>query len=105
MRRTSEDPGGDLRAVEGTVAKLEIQTDRPLSNAQVLIEGAKPINLDATENNRTNTSVGIEKDGTYHIGVMDHGEMVRLTDDYFIEARKVSSAGGANPRSPDVTRR
>src|SRR5580698_4766395 len=45
----TEDPGGDLRAVEGTVAKVEIQTDKPLNNAQVVFEDGKPINLDATE--------------------------------------------------------
>ena len=86
----TEDPGGDLRAVQGTVAKLEIQTDRPLNNAQIVFDDGKPINLDATQNNKTTASVTIEKDGAYHLGVMDHGEMVRLTDDYFIEARKVS---------------
>src|ERR1019366_7177120 len=85
------DPGGDLRAVEGTVAKLEIQTDRPLANAQGVIENAKPISLDATQDNKTTASITIEKDGTYHLAVMDHGERVRLTDDYFIEARKVSA--------------
>ena len=74
--------------MEGTVAKLEIQTDKPLNNAQIVFEEGKPINLDATENNRTTANVPIEKDGTYHIAVMDHGELVRLTDDYFIEARR-----------------
>ena len=91
MKPLTEDPGGDLRAVEGTVAKIEIQTDRPLSDAQVLFEDGKPIALDATVDNKTTASITIEKDGTYHIGVMDHGEMVRLTDDYFIEARKVGA--------------
>ena len=92
----TEDPGGDLRAVEGTVAKVEIQTDKPLSNAQVVFEEGKPINLDASKNNRTTTNIPIEKDGTYHIAVMDHGELVRLTDDYFIEARKRGDAHGAH---------
>ena len=91
MKSETEDPGGDLRAVEGTVAKLEIQTDRALSGAQILFDDGKPIDLPATEGNKTTASVTIEKDGTYHLGVMDHGEMVRLTDDYFIEARKVSA--------------
>ena len=84
----SEDPGGDLRAVEGTVAKVEIQTDKPLSDAQVVFEKSKAINLDSTSNNRTSANITVEKDDTYHIAVMDHGELVRLTDDYFIEARK-----------------
>ncbi|MDE3197302.1 MAG: hypothetical protein KGN84_13210, partial [Acidobacteriota bacterium] len=90
MPPETEDPGGDLRAVEGTVAKLEIQTDRPLSGAQLLVDDAKAIDLPNTVDNKTAASVTIEKDGAYHLGVNDHGEMVRLTDDYFIEARKVS---------------
>jgi len=85
----TEDPGGDLRAVEGTVAKLEIQTDKPLNNAQIAFEDGKPITLDASTNNRITANVPIDKDGTYHIAVTDHGELVRLTDDYFIEAKKV----------------
>ncbi|HXJ41751.1 MAG TPA: hypothetical protein VNH18_20915, partial [Bryobacteraceae bacterium] len=80
----TEDPGGDLRAVEGTVAKLEIQTDRALSGGQLIIEGGKAMDLPATTDNKTTASVTIEKDGTYHLAVMDHGELVRLTDDYFI---------------------
>ncbi len=88
MAAVTEDPGGDLRAVEGTVAKVEIQTDKPLNNAQIVFENGKPIQLDSSTNNRITTSIPIEKDGTYHIAVMDHGELVRLSDDYFIEARK-----------------
>lgn len=88
LTSVTEDPGGDLRAVQGTVAKVEIQTDKPLSNAQVVFEDGKPIDLDSTTNDRTTTNIPIQKDGTYHIAVMDHGELVRLTDDYFIEARK-----------------
>ncbi len=89
MASVTEDPGGDLRAVEGTVAKVEIQTDKPLTNAQIVFEEGKPINLDSTARTTApSTNIPIEKDGTYHIAVMDHGELVRLTDDYFIEARK-----------------
>src|SRR5665213_297272 len=90
LKSETEDPGGDLRAVEGTVAKLEIHTDRLLAGAQILFEDGKPIDLAATTDNVTTANVTIQKDGTYHLGVMDHGEMVRLTDDYFIEARKVT---------------
>ncbi len=38
LAAVTEDPGGDLRAVEGTVAKLDIHTDKPLSNAQIVFE-------------------------------------------------------------------
>ncbi len=87
----TEDPGGDLRAVEGTVAKLEIRTDKALSNAQIVFEDGKASNLGGSSNNVSTATVPIEKDGSYHIAVMDHGELVRLTDDYFIEARKVGA--------------
>ncbi|MBV9743390.1 MAG: hypothetical protein JO099_06475, partial [Acidobacteriia bacterium] len=33
-----ENPGGDLRAVEGTTAELEIKTDKPLANGALLLE-------------------------------------------------------------------
>ncbi len=88
MAPVTEDPGGDLRAAEGTVAKLVITTDKPLHDAQIVFEQGKPIDLVADGENRLTASVPIEKDGTYHIAVMDHGESVRLTDDYFIEARR-----------------
>ena len=66
MKTLVEDPGGDLRAVEGTIAKIEIQTDRPLSGAQVLFEGdTKPIALDATVDNKTTASIPIEKDARH----------------------------------------
>ena len=85
----TEDPGGDLRAVEGTVAKLEVRTDKALSNAKIVFEDGKTVDLASSSNNVTPATVTIEKDGSYHIAVVDHGELVRLTDDYFIEARKV----------------
>ena len=71
----------------------------------MLIDGGKPIDLAATQDNKTTASVTIEKDGTYHIGVMDHGEMVRLTDDYFIEARKVVGADRADHQAGHATPR
>src|ERR1700730_17461502 len=38
MKDAVEDPGGDLRAVEGTTAELTIQTDRPLPNGVILLD-------------------------------------------------------------------
>src|SRR5690349_527158 len=37
MKDTVEDPGGDLRAVEGTEAEVAIQTDRPLSKGLLML--------------------------------------------------------------------
>src|SRR5205823_10932559 len=38
MRDVTEDPGGDLRAVAGTIAELNIETDRPLKNGVLEME-------------------------------------------------------------------
>ena len=38
MKDMVEDPGGDLRAVEGTTAEVAIQTDRPLANGALLLD-------------------------------------------------------------------
>jgi hypothetical protein len=42
MASVTENPGGDLRAVEGTVAHLEIETDRPMSDGQIVFEEGSP---------------------------------------------------------------
>ena len=85
--------GSGARSKVQSHAKIEIQTDRALSNGSVLFEGtgSRSRSTPQWDNKTTEAGITIEKDGTYHIGVMDHGEMVRLTDDYFIEARKVGA--------------
>ena len=85
-----EDPGGDLRAVQGTVADVEIETDRPLAHGTLLMEDGGKIELKSSASAKLIARVPIEKDGTYHIATLEKTEMVRLSDDYFIEARKVS---------------
>ncbi len=85
---TTDDPGGDLRAVEGTVAEVEITTDKPLSNGSLIVDDNNKIALKSTGPNTLMAEVPINKDGMYHVAAMDAGELVRLSDDYFIEARK-----------------
>jgi len=42
LKDTVEDPGGDLRAVEGTEAEVKVETDRPLTaGALVLDDGSR----------------------------------------------------------------
>ena len=84
----TEDPGGDLRAVEGTVAEVEITTDKPLSNASLVVDDNNTIELKSAGGNKLVAEVPINKDGMYHVAAKDSGELVRLSDDYFIEARK-----------------
>ena len=100
MKDSVEDPGGDLRAVEGTEADVAILTDRPL-NKGVLVLGddrqielkplnVKPGDVKPGEGNWTSAHVTLDKDGLYHIAAIDRGENVRLSEDFFIEARKDS---------------
>ncbi len=83
-----EDPGGDLRAVEGTEAELTVESDRPLVNGALLFDDGTKLMLRAGENGARVASVPIRKDGMYHIASVEQGEDVRLSPDYFIEAQK-----------------
>jgi hypothetical protein len=85
-----EDPGGDLRAVEGTEAEIAVRTDRPLSGGVLVVEGGQEIPLESQGGLWSGARLKIEKDGVYHVAVREHGELVRLSDDYFIEAQKDS---------------
>ncbi|HTT65299.1 MAG TPA: hypothetical protein VMG35_25800 [Bryobacteraceae bacterium] len=88
MKDKVEDPGGDLRAVEGTDADVAIETDRPLTNGALLFDDGTKLLLRSDENGQRVASVPIRKDGMYHIAAIDQGEDVRLSPDYFIEAQK-----------------
>ena len=88
MQDKVEDPGGDLRAVEGTDAEVAVQTDRPLVNGALLFDDGAKVLLRAGDNGLRIASVPIRKDGMYHIAAVDQGEDVRLSPDYFIEAEK-----------------
>ncbi len=88
MKDKVEDPGGDLRAVEGTNAELAIATDRPLPNGALLFDDGTKLLLRSGENGLRVASVPIQKDGMYHIAAVEQGEDVRLSPDYFIESQK-----------------
>ncbi len=83
-----ENPGGDLRAVEGTTADVEIKTDKPLANGALMLDDGSKIPLHAGANGSLAAKVPIQKDGQYHVAALENGEDVRLTEDYFIEAQK-----------------
>jgi len=88
MKDTVEDPGGDLRAVEGTNAELTIETDRPLANGVLLFDDGSKLELGSGQNGARTAEVAIHKDGMYHIAAIEQGEDVRLSPDYFIEAQR-----------------
>jgi hypothetical protein len=88
MKDSVEDPGGDLRAVEGTEAEVAILTDRPLNKGLLMLGDDRQIELKAGDGNWATGKVTLDKDGLYHIAAIDRGENVRLSEDFFIEARK-----------------
>ena len=91
MKNVVEERGGDLRAYEGTDADLEIQMDRPLNNGLLVVNDQQQLQLAGGEGNVYKGTVHIDKDGQYHVAAMDNGQQVRLSDDFFIEARKAES--------------
>jgi hypothetical protein len=88
LKDAVEDPGGDLRAVAGTVAELSIETDRPLKSGEILMDDGSHIALESKDGNFVTAKVPVEKDGMYHFAATERGESVRLSEDYFIEARQ-----------------
>ncbi len=97
LKDTIKDPGGDLRAVEGTRAELSIETDRPLKDGMLVLDDNTRIRLNG-EGTALTAEVPIQKDGMYHFAAIDHDQNVRLSEDYFIEARK------DNPPTIKITR-
>ncbi|MFL6354239.1 MAG: DUF4175 family protein, partial [Bryobacteraceae bacterium] len=83
-----EDPGGDVRAVQGSRAEIEILTDKPLEHGALLLSNGSKIELARGQANWLNADLPVEKDGSYHVAALDGAEAVRISDDYFIEAKK-----------------
>ncbi len=87
----TDDHGGDLRAIEGTDADLEITMDRPLTNGVLVLDDDHQIQLRAGANNLYTGTIHLEKDGAYHVAALDRGESVRVSEDYFISATKAGA--------------
>ena len=90
MKDKTEDPGGDLRAVEGTSAEIAIQTDRPMPNGILVLDDDSQIALHQRDDGWMVGQVPIQKDGEYHVASAESNEKVRISEDFFIEAQKVS---------------
>jgi len=88
LRDVMQDPGGDIRAVAGSEADISVLTDRPLQRGVLVLEDGSKIDLKAAEGNWLTAPLPITKDGSYHVAALDSGDTVRLSDDYFIEAKK-----------------
>lgn len=79
-----EEPGGDLRAVEGTEAEIAIETDRPLQNGYLDLGEGRSLPLEAGDGNWRRARIEMRADGRYYIAARDRGEAVRLSEDYLI---------------------
>jgi hypothetical protein len=85
-----EERGGDLRAVTGTEAELEVSTDRPLQSGQIQLDNGQQIHLSGGQNNVYRGTVKMDRDGVYHVAGVEAGQPVRVSEDFFIEARKAN---------------
>jgi hypothetical protein len=90
MKRVTEEHSGDLRAIEGTDADLELQTDRPLRDGLLVLDNGQQLHLTGGEDNRYKGTIHMEKDGAYHVAASDQGQQVRLSEDYFIATNKAN---------------
>ncbi len=88
LKDVVDDPGGDVRAVEGSEADISVLTDRPLDRGVLVLENGSKVELAHAEGNWLTARLPIKRDDSYHVAALDGGEAVRISDDYFIEAKK-----------------
>jgi hypothetical protein len=107
MKPVTQEHSGDLRAIEGTDAEVELRLDRPLKDGQLAMEGGQTLHLTEGASNTYQASVHMDKDGSYHLTAIDEGQAVRLSEDYFIATDKamppdisISRPGGDYRASP-----
>jgi len=78
----TRDPGGDVRAIADTEVVLDLTSDRPMSEAALIIDDSiVPVQIDGAAGQ---AMFSVEQDGQYFIAAIVGGEQIRLTDDYFI---------------------
>ena len=98
LKPVAEEHSGDLRALEGTDARIEIQMDRPLKNGELTLDDGRTIHLDSESGNRYQATIHMEKDGAYHVAATEDDQPVRISEDYFIATDK------ANPPEISIIR-
>ncbi|MGH9481575.1 MAG: hypothetical protein ACRD1L_05735, partial [Terriglobales bacterium] len=94
LKDASNPHAGDVRAVAGTQATLEVSTDQPLSGGELAIDlgggSLQQVPLIADGPNRYRGRFTLQKDGVYHVAAVVPGEdptlPTRLSEDYFIAA-------------------
>ena len=108
LQNVVQDPGGDIRAVAGSDADISVLTDRPLQRGVLVLEDGSKIALKAGDGNWLSAHLPIQKDGSYHVAAIDGSDLVRISDDYFIEAKKDEPPSvrilrpGSDPRASPI---
>jgi hypothetical protein len=98
MKPVTQERAGDLRAIEGTDAQIEVEMDKPLTNGRLVLDSDKAVALAAGGANKYTSTIHMDKDGAYHVAAIDQGQPVRLSEDYFIATDK------AEPPQVSITR-
>jgi hypothetical protein len=88
MKPVTEEHSGDLRAIEGTDAQVDIEMDRPLQDGQLALDGGPTVHLAGGDGNKYTGTIHMDKDGAYHVAAVSDGQPVRLSEDYFIATDK-----------------
>ena len=87
LRDVVLDPGGDIRAVQGSQAEIAVLPDRPLDHGVLVLQNRSKVPLVPKGNGWLSARLSIDKNGAYYVAAIDNGEAVRISDDYFIEAK------------------
>jgi len=87
LQNVVNDPGGDVRAVQGTEAAISVLTDRRLERGELVLDNGSKIALTPAEGNWLKATLQVRKDGSYHVAALDGRDTVRISEDYFIEAK------------------
>ena len=77
-----EDPGSDIRAVEGTKVTVELKTDAPVPAAEIVANGERVAMQ--SDGNTSTATLEVKKDGQYFVSTLFNKDSVKLTDDYLI---------------------
>ncbi len=77
-----EDPGSDIRAVEGTKVTVELKTDAPVQAAEIVANGERVAMQN--DGNVNTATLEVKKDGQYYVSTLFNNDSVKLTDDYLI---------------------
>lgn len=83
---TTDEKSADIRAVTGTEAEVAVLADAPLGAGFLVLDDGQRIALRATRDGWLSARLTVKSDGMYHIGASDGEDLVRLSEDYFIEA-------------------